>query len=61
MKSLGAKIFTSIVIILILIKIIYSFNVEYKRGLRFDHTIGNLIISVVAIFILFFLLKWFKK
>ena len=61
MKSLSLKVITSIIIILIFIKITYSFNVEYKRGLHFDHTIGNVIIVVIGFLIFFTLFKWFKK
>jgi protein-S-isoprenylcysteine O-methyltransferase Ste14 len=61
MKSLGIKIFVSIIVILIFIKVIYSFNIDYKRGLNFDHTIGNIIITILAAFVFFMLFKWFKK
>ncbi|NII81894.1 uncharacterized membrane protein (DUF373 family) [Pedobacter sp. SG908] len=61
MKSLSVKIFISIIIVLIFIKVIYSFNIEYKRGLNFDHTIGNIVITVLAIFVFLGLYKWFKK
>jgi hypothetical protein len=61
MKSLSIKVFVSIVIILIFIKIIYSFNIEYKRGLNFDHTIGNIVITILAIVVFIAMFKWFKK
>lgn len=61
MKSLSLKIFISILVILILVKVIYSFNVEYKRGLSFDHTTGNVVISLVTLLVFFLLFKWFKK
>jgi len=61
MKSLNSKIIISILIVLIFIKVIYSFNIEYKRGLNFDHTIGNVIISALAAFVFFMMFNWFKK